>query len=81
MRVRRSPKGRSCEAMEAVCRDLDLMTAFLAQTLFPFLLVTAGVSDFLTYRIPNWMTANRISARTGSTSANSVMVCPRSFRI
>ena len=43
--------------MEAVCRDLDLMTAFLAQTLFPFLLVTAGVSDFLTYRIPNWMTA------------------------
>lgn len=33
------------------------MTAFLAHTLFPFLLVTAGVNDFLTYRIPNWLTA------------------------
>jgi prepilin peptidase CpaA len=33
------------------------MMAFLAQTLFPFLLVMAGVNDFLTYRIPNWMTA------------------------
>src|SRR2546423_1641073 len=36
---------------------MDAMTALLAQTLFPFLLVTAGVSDLLTYRIPNWMTA------------------------
>jgi prepilin peptidase CpaA len=32
------------------------MTAFLAQTLFPLLLVTAGVGDFLTYKIPNWLT-------------------------
>jgi prepilin peptidase CpaA len=32
------------------------MTVFLAQTLFPFLLVTAGVGDFLTYKIPNWLT-------------------------
>jgi prepilin peptidase CpaA len=32
------------------------MTVFLAQTLFPFLLVTAGVSDFLTLRIPNILT-------------------------
>lgn len=33
------------------------MTQFLAQTLFPFLLVLAGAYDFLTLRIPNWLTA------------------------
>jgi prepilin peptidase CpaA len=33
------------------------MSIFFAQTLFPFLLVAAGASDFLTYRIPNWLTA------------------------
>jgi prepilin peptidase CpaA len=33
------------------------MTAFFVQTLFPFLLVTAGISDFLTLKIPNWLTA------------------------
>jgi prepilin peptidase CpaA len=33
------------------------MTVFLVQTLFPFLLVTAGISDFLTLKIPNWLTA------------------------
>ena len=32
------------------------MTVFLAQTLFPFLLVVGGVIDFLTYRIPNGLT-------------------------
>jgi prepilin peptidase CpaA len=33
------------------------MIHFLAQTLFPFLLVLAGAYDFLTLRIPNWLTA------------------------
>ena len=32
------------------------MTAFLAHTLFLFLLVAAGVGDLLTFKIPNWMT-------------------------
>jgi prepilin peptidase CpaA len=34
-----------------------MMTTFLAQTVLPFLLIMAGASDFLTYRIPNWLTA------------------------
>jgi prepilin peptidase CpaA len=33
------------------------MIALIAQTLFPFLLVAAGVGDLLTYKIPNWLTA------------------------
>jgi prepilin peptidase CpaA len=33
------------------------MTVLLAQTLFPLLLVAAGVGDFLTFKIPNWLTA------------------------
>ena len=33
------------------------MTVFLAQTLFPFFLVLGGVCDFLTFKIPNWLTA------------------------
>lgn len=33
------------------------MTQFLAQTIFPFLLVLAGAYDFLTLRIPNWLCA------------------------
>jgi prepilin peptidase CpaA len=32
------------------------MTHLLAQILFPFLLVLAGIYDFLTLRIPNWLT-------------------------
>jgi prepilin peptidase CpaA len=36
---------------------MDHMIAFLAQTLLPFLVVAAGASDFLTFRIPNWLNA------------------------
>jgi prepilin peptidase CpaA len=33
------------------------MITILAHTLFPLLLVAAGIGDVLTYRIPNWLTA------------------------
>lgn len=33
------------------------MITLLAQTLLPFLVIAAGVSDFLTLRIPNWLNA------------------------
>lgn len=31
------------------------MITLLAQTLLPFLVIAAGISDFLTLRIPNWL--------------------------
>lgn len=33
------------------------MIAILAQTLLPFLVVVAGIYDFFTLRIPNWLNA------------------------
>jgi prepilin peptidase CpaA len=31
------------------------MTGLITATLFPLLMVLAGIGDFLTYRIPNWL--------------------------
>jgi prepilin peptidase CpaA len=31
------------------------MTGLITATVFPLLMVLAGIGDFLTYRIPNWM--------------------------
>ena len=32
------------------------MTSFLSVSLLPLLMMVAGIGDFLTYRIPNWLT-------------------------